>query len=181
MQSNHARQVAAAAARLGPKALLVRERWNWPDVLYDRGGNIQLSRIMGADVRLAGARFGISVKTSWEQALDEVRARRCPRTPPRWGPRTSGWAVWALQTGQTRVPEQERQLGPSSTRSLLGDRLDPGRHDRWVRGQDRPRRVIGIDASDKLKETSAQSRRSPVTPANSSGWAVNKVPGCGQV
>src|SRR5215469_11070377 len=76
VQSNHTRQVAAVAARLGLKALLVQERWvDWPDVVYDRVGNIQLSRIMGADVRLVDAGFGIGVKASWERALQEVRAR----------------------------------------------------------------------------------------------------------
>jgi 1-aminocyclopropane-1-carboxylate deaminase/D-cysteine desulfhydrase-like pyridoxal-dependent ACC family enzyme len=47
---------------------------NWPDAVNDRVGNILLSRIMGADVRLVDEGFGIGVKTSWEQALDDVRA-----------------------------------------------------------------------------------------------------------
>src|SRR3712207_5222583 len=60
VQSNHTRQVAAVAARVGLGAVLVQETWvDWPDVVYDRVGNIQLSRIMGADVRMAGERFGI--------------------------------------------------------------------------------------------------------------------------
>src|SRR5437870_3352123 len=75
VQSNHTRQVAAVAARLGLKAVLVQESWvDWPDPLNDRVGNILLSRIMGADVQLVEAKFGIGVKSSWEQALDEVRA-----------------------------------------------------------------------------------------------------------
>src|ERR671922_295454 len=45
VQSNHTRQVAAVAARLGLRAVLVQEHWvDWPDVVYDRVGNIQLSR-----------------------------------------------------------------------------------------------------------------------------------------
>ena len=37
IQSNHTRQVAAVAARLGLKAVLVQERWvDWPDVVYDQ-------------------------------------------------------------------------------------------------------------------------------------------------
>jgi 1-aminocyclopropane-1-carboxylate deaminase len=53
VQSNHTRQVAAVAAVTGMKCVLVQESWvDWPDVVYDRVGNIQLSRIMGADVRL---------------------------------------------------------------------------------------------------------------------------------
>src|SRR6185437_14392161 len=60
VQSNHTRQVAAVAARVGLKARLVQESWvEWPDPVYDRVGNIQLSRIMGADVRLDPSGFGI--------------------------------------------------------------------------------------------------------------------------
>lgn len=40
VQSNHTRQVAAVAAHLGLKALLVQEHWvNYEDALYDRVGN----------------------------------------------------------------------------------------------------------------------------------------------
>ena len=73
VQSNHTRQVAAVAARTGLGCVLVQESWvDWPDVVYDRVGNIQLSRLMGADVRLVQAGFGIGFKESWEQALAEV-------------------------------------------------------------------------------------------------------------
>src|SRR4051794_27303707 len=76
VQSNHTRQVAAAAARAGMGCVLVQESWvDWPDVVYDRVGNIQLSRIMGADVRLVEAGFGIGFKQSWEQALADVEQR----------------------------------------------------------------------------------------------------------
>ena len=75
VQSNHTRQVAAVAAKLGLKARLVQESWvDWPDSVNDRVGNILLSRIMGADVRLVGEGFGIGIKSSWEQALEDVRA-----------------------------------------------------------------------------------------------------------
>ena len=77
VQSNHTRQVAAVAAKLGLKARLVQERWvDWPDSVNDRVGNILLSRIMGADVRLDPAGFGIGFKDTWEQALDDVEAAR---------------------------------------------------------------------------------------------------------
>src|SRR5437773_10680288 len=76
VQSNHTRQVAAAAAVAGLKCVLVQESWvDWPDVVYDRVGNILLSRLMGADVRLVKAEFGIGVKESWEQALRGVVER----------------------------------------------------------------------------------------------------------
>ena len=42
-KSNHTRQVAAVAAKLGLKARLVQENWvNWPDAVNDRVGNILL-------------------------------------------------------------------------------------------------------------------------------------------
>jgi 1-aminocyclopropane-1-carboxylate deaminase len=64
-QSNHTRQVAAVAARLGLKARLVQERWvDWPDAVNDKVGNILLSRIMGADVHLDPSGFGIEIKSS---------------------------------------------------------------------------------------------------------------------
>src|SRR5690349_11206314 len=74
VQSNHTRQVAAVAARLGLKAVLVQENWvDWPDSVNDRVGNILLSRIMGAQVELVEAGFGIGFKDSWEDALEDVR------------------------------------------------------------------------------------------------------------
>jgi 1-aminocyclopropane-1-carboxylate deaminase len=76
VQSNHTRQVAAVAARAGLDCVLVQESWvDWPDVVYDRVGNILLSRLMGADVRLVKAEFGIGFKESWEQALRDVEER----------------------------------------------------------------------------------------------------------
>ena len=75
VQSNHTRQVAAAAARAGLKAVLVQESWvDWHDPLYDKVGNIQLSRILGADVRLVQAGFGIGFKQAWEDAVAEIEA-----------------------------------------------------------------------------------------------------------
>src|SRR3954467_5040834 len=73
VQSNHTRQVAAVAARLGLGCVLVQESWvDWPDVVYDRVGNIQLSRIMGEGRRLVEAGFGIGFKESRLQALADV-------------------------------------------------------------------------------------------------------------
>src|SRR3984885_4032142 len=74
-QSNHTRQVAAVAAKLGLKARLVQEEWgDWPGAGDDRVGNILRSRIMGADVRLDAAGFDIGIRDSWEQAMEDVRA-----------------------------------------------------------------------------------------------------------
>src|SRR6266566_7766280 len=76
VQSNHTRQGAAVAARAGLRCVLVQESWvDWPDAVYDRVGNILLSRILGAEVRLVESSFGIGFKESWEQALADVASR----------------------------------------------------------------------------------------------------------
>ncbi|WP_026987913.1 1-aminocyclopropane-1-carboxylate deaminase [Fodinicurvata fenggangensis] len=76
IQSNHTRQVAAVAAKLGMKCRLVQEHWvDWNDAVYDRVGNIQMSRIMGAEVELVNAGFDIGIRESWENALEDVRQR----------------------------------------------------------------------------------------------------------
>ena len=76
VQSNHTRQVAAVAAAQGLGCVLVQEHWvDWPDVTYDRTGNILLSRLMGADVRLDPGVFSIGFRDSWKQALADVEAR----------------------------------------------------------------------------------------------------------
>jgi 1-aminocyclopropane-1-carboxylate deaminase len=162
VQSNHTRQVAAAAARTGMRCVLVQESWvDWPDVVYDRVGNIQLSRIMGADVRLVRAGFGIGFKESWEQALADVQAAGGkPYAIPagasdhRLG--GLGFAGWAGE-----VEQQERELGVffdtivvcSVTGSTQAGMIA------GFAGQRRARRVIGIDGSAKPAETHAQVAR----------------------
>ncbi|CCV09166.1 hypothetical protein MESS2_870019 [Mesorhizobium metallidurans STM 2683] len=72
VQSNHTR-IVAAAAKIGMKCLLVQESWvPHEDVVYDRVGNILLSRTLGAEVRLVDEGFDIGIRRSWEKALYEV-------------------------------------------------------------------------------------------------------------
>jgi 1-aminocyclopropane-1-carboxylate deaminase len=165
-QSNHTRQVAAVAASLGLKAVLVQENWvDWPDSLADRVGNIMLSRIMGAEVRLDPAGFGIGFKDSWNRAIDEVKARGgTPYAIPagasdhRLG--GLGFARWAYE-----VEQQERELGVffdtvivcAVTGSTLAGMIAGFAALEEAGG--RPRRVIGIDASAKLDETRDQVAR----------------------
>src|ERR1700743_559083 len=74
VQSNHTRMVAAVAAKLGMKCLLIQESWvPHEDAVYDRVGNILLSRIMGAEVRLVDEGFDIGIRKSWEDAIEEVK------------------------------------------------------------------------------------------------------------
>ncbi|HWH24846.1 MAG TPA: 1-aminocyclopropane-1-carboxylate deaminase [Candidatus Limnocylindria bacterium] len=159
VQSNHTRQVAAAAAHLGLGAVLVQESWvDWPDVVYDRVGNIQLSRIMGADVRLVEAGFGIEFKQSWEQALADVRERGGrPYAIPAGGSDHPlgglGFAGWAME-----VEQQEGELGLFFDTVIVCSVTGSTQAGMVVgfAAQQRPRRVIGIDASARPAETRAQ-------------------------
>ena len=66
-------QVAAVAAYTGLKCVLIQESWvDWPDSVYDKVGNILISRLAGADIRLVKAGFGIGFKESWDAAIAEV-------------------------------------------------------------------------------------------------------------
>jgi len=164
-QSNHTRQVAAVAAKLGLKAVLVQEKWvDWPDSVNDRVGNIMLSRIMGAEVRLDSSGFGIGFKDSWSKALDDVRERGgIPYGIPagasdhRLG--GLGFAQWAEE-----VRQQERELGVFFD-TIVVCSVTGSTHAGMIagfageQGTGRPRRVIGIDASARLKETRDQVAR----------------------
>ncbi|MFD1831376.1 1-aminocyclopropane-1-carboxylate deaminase [Streptomyces desertarenae] len=159
VQSNHTRQVAAAAARAGLKAVLVQESWvDWPDPVNDKVGNILLSRVMGADVRLVRAGFGIGFKDSWHQALEEVRAAGgTPYAIPAGASDHPlgglGFANWAFE-----VQQQERELGVFFD-TIVVCSVTGSTHAGMIAGfaaQDRPRRVLGIDASAKIDETRAQ-------------------------
>jgi 1-aminocyclopropane-1-carboxylate deaminase len=162
VQSNHTRQVAAVAARTGLRCVLVQESWvDWPDVVYDRVGNIQLSRIMGADVRLVEAGFGIGFKESWEQALADVEAGGGRPYPIPAGASDHelgglGFARWAQE-----LAEQERELGVFFDTVIVCS-VTGSTQAGMIAGfaaQDRERRVIGIDGSARPAETREQVAR----------------------
>ena len=162
VQSNHTRQVAAVAARLGLQCVLVQEHWvDWDDPVYETVGNILLSRIMGADVRLDPAGFDIGFRPSWEQALADVEERggKAYAIPagasdhPLGG---HGFARWAYE-----VEEQERKLGVffdtivvcSVTGSTQAGMIA------GFAGQERRRHVLGIDGSATVQQTWEQIAR----------------------
>ena len=94
------------------KCVLIQESWvDWPDVTYDRVGNILLSRLMGADVRLVQAGFGIGFKESWEKAIKEIEDRggkpyAIPAGASDHPLGGLGFAGWALE-----LEQQEVELG----------------------------------------------------------------------
>jgi 1-aminocyclopropane-1-carboxylate deaminase len=166
VQSNHTRQVAGVAAALGLSCVLVQESWvDWPDAVYDKVGNILVSRLAGADVRLVKAGFGIGFKESWEAALAEIEARggRPYAIPagasdhPLGG---HGFANWALE-----VAQQEAELGVFFDTVVVCS-VTGSTQAGMVAGfalleeqGGRPRRVLGVDASAKPAETRDQVLR----------------------
>jgi len=165
-QSNHTRQVAAVAAHLGMRCVLVQEKWvDWPDTVNDRVGNILLSRIMGAEVRLDPAGFDIGFRDSWKRAIADVEERGgVPYAVPagasdhRLG--GLGFANWAHE-----VAAQEADLGVFFD-TIVVCTVTGSTHAGMVAGfadleqaGGRRRRVIGIDASATLAQTRDQVER----------------------
>jgi len=166
VQSNHTRQVAAVAARVGLRCVLVQESWvDWPDPVYDKVGNILISRLVGADVRLVRAAFGIGFKESWEQVLREIevsggRPYAIPAGASDHPLGGLGFANWAYE-----LAEQERQLGVFFD-TILVCSVTGSTQAGMVAGfaalpdaGSRPRRVLGIDASAKPAQTREQVSR----------------------
>ena len=161
-QSNHTRQVAAVAAKLGLKARLVQENWvDWPDPLTDRVGNIMLSRMMGAEVTLDAAGFDIGIRDSWRRAIEEVEAAGGKPYPIPAGASEHplgglGYANWAYE-----VEQQEQELNVFFD-TIIVCTVTGSTHAGMIAGfagQDRPRRVLGIDASATLEQTRSQVGR----------------------
>lgn len=166
MQSNHTRQVAAVGAKLGLKVALVQEKWvDWEDPVYDKVGNIQLSRLIGADVRTDPSSFGIEHKQSLQSLQKELEdAGRKPYYIPAGASDHPlgglGFARWAFE-----VQQQEKELGVffdtvivcAVTGSTMAGMVAGFKLAEKLGA--RKRKVIGIDASAKVKETFDQVLR----------------------
>src|ERR1700744_1760864 len=159
IQSNHTRMVAAVAAKLGMKCRLIQESWvPHEDAVYDRVGNIMLSRIMGADVRLVDDGFDIGIRQSWEQALKDVEAQGGRPYAIPAGASVHKYGGLGYVGFAEEVRAQERELGfafdfivvctvtGSTHAGIVGGFAKDGRQ----------RKVIGIDASATPKQTKAQ-------------------------
>jgi len=162
VQSNHTRQVAAVAAHLGLRCVLVQEHWvEWPDVVYDKVGNILLSRIMGAEVRLDPAGFDIGIRPSWEEALASVQERggKPYAIPAGASDHPLGGLGFARWAGE--VADQERELGVFFD-TVVVCAVTGSTQAGMIAGfaaQDRPRKVLGVDGSATVSKTWEQIAR----------------------
>ena len=161
VQSNHTRMVAATAAKIGMKCVVIQESWvPHDDAVYDRVGNIMMTRLMGADSRLVDEGFDIGIRKSWEDAMQSVR--------------DSGGTPYAIPAGasvhkygglgyvgfaeEVRVQEQEMGIkfdyiivcvvtGSTQGGMIVGFAAD-----------NRADRVIGIDGSGTIDQLRTQVR-----------------------
>lgn len=161
VQSNHTRMVAATAAKLGLKCVVVQEKWvPHHDAVYDRVGNILLTRLMGADSRLVEDEFDIGIRESWEKAMQSVRdAGGKPYGIPA-GASVHKYGGLGYVGFAEEVRSQEAELGFKFdyvivcvvTGSTFGGMVV------GFAADGRADRVIGIDASGTLEQTRAQVR-----------------------
>ncbi|KAM0432978.1 hypothetical protein ACHAPT_004683 [Fusarium lateritium] len=182
VQSNHTRAVTAVATKLGLKAATVQEHWvEWEDPGYEKVGNIQLSRLMGGDVRLDPSTFGIEHKTTLAKLTDELKAQgRKPYYIPAGASDHPlgglGFARWALE-----VEAQEKELGvffdtiivcavTGSTFAgmIAGFKLAE-------KNGSRKRKIIGIDASGKVQQTFDQVLRIAKSTASKIGLSEDDI------
>jgi 1-aminocyclopropane-1-carboxylate deaminase len=164
IQSNHTRQVAAVAAHLGLKCVTVQEDWVNIDkqdkqaALYDKVGNIEMSRILGADVRMVDAGFDIGIRPSWEQALKDVEKQGGKPFPIPAGASEHEKGGLGFVGFAEEVKAQEKELGfkfdyivvCAVTGSTMAGMLV------GFAADGRANKVIGIDASAKPVKTKDQ-------------------------
>ncbi len=162
VQSNHTRMVAAVAAKIGMKCRLVQESWvPHEDAVYDRVGNILMTRLMGADSRIVDDGFDIGIRQSWEDALQSVR--------------DEGGEPYAIPAGASvhkfgglgyvgfaeEVDKQEAEMGLKFDYIIVCVVTGSTQAGMIVgfAAQGRADRVIGIDASGVPDKTRAQVRQ----------------------
>ncbi len=162
VQSNHTRQVAAVAAKLGLKCRLVQESWvPFNDAVYDRVGNILMSRVMGAEIELVNEGFDIGIRGSWERALEDVKAKggKPYAIPAGASDHPLGGLGFVNFTDEVRQQEKDMGIkfdyivvctvtGSTHAGMLVGFAADG-----------RARHVIGIDASGTPEQTREQVLR----------------------
>lgn len=179
IQSNHTRQVAAAAAMLGLESRLLQEHWvpgdDKPE--YMQVGNLQLSRLMSARPTIGPAK-GANGQSKHEAenifSHDDYKARlrglieaaekegRKPYLIPAGASDHPlgglGFARWAFE-----LAEQEKAIGVyfdvivvcAVTGSTLAGMIAGFKLLQKTQGTGKKRRIIGIDASAKVEETRA--------------------------
>ena len=159
VQSNHTRQVAAVAAKIGMKCRLVQESWvPFEDAVYDRVGNILMSRVLGADIELVDEGFDIGIRESWERAIEDVKAKGGKPYAIPAGASVHKYGGLGYVGFAEEVRTQEQELGFTFDYIVVCT-VTGSTHAGMLVGfarDGRANRVIGIDASGTLDQTRAQ-------------------------
>ncbi|NNC76680.1 MAG: 1-aminocyclopropane-1-carboxylate deaminase [Woeseiaceae bacterium] len=159
VQSNHTRQVAAVAAKIGMKCRLVQESWvPFEDAVYDRVGNILMSRVMGADIDLIDEGFDIGIRESWEQAIQDVRDKGGKPYAIPAGASVHKYGGLGFVGFAEEVRAQEAEMGMRFDYIVVCT-VTGSTHAGMLVGfaaDGRERNVIGIDASCTPAQTKAQ-------------------------
>ena len=162
VQSNHTRMVAATAAKIGMKCRLVQEKWvPHFDGVYDRVGNILLTRLMGADSRLVEDGFDIGIRKSYEDAIQSIKDEGGKPYGIPAGASVHKYGGLGYVGFAEEVRKQEEELGfkfdyfivcvvtGSTQAGMIVGFAEDNRADR----------VIGIDASGTYQQTLAQVKQ----------------------
>ena len=159
VQSNHTRQVAAIAAKLGLKCRLIQESWvPFEDAVYDRVGNILMSRVLGAEIELVDEGFDIGIRASWERALADVQAKGGKPYAIPAGASVHKYGGLGFVGFAEEVRAQEAAMGIKFDYIIVCT-VTGSTHAGMVVGfakDGRARQVIGIDASCTPAQTKAQ-------------------------
>jgi len=144
------------------KCVVIQESWvPHEDAVYDRVGNILLTRLMGADSRIVPDGFDIGIRKSWEEAIQSVKdAGGKPYAIPA-GASVHKYGGLGYVGFAEEVRAQERDMGitfdyvivcvvTGSTQAgmIVGFAADNRAH-----------RVIGIDGSGTPQQLRAQVRQ----------------------
>lgn len=159
VQSNHTRQVAAVAAKIGMKCRLVQESWvPFEDAVYDRVGNILMSRVMGAQSEIVPDGFDIGIRESWEQAMQAVRDEGGKPYGIPAGASVHKYGGLGFVGFAEEVRAQEAEMGIQFDYVIVCT-VTGSTHAGMLVGfakDGRANRVIGIDASGTIDQTRNQ-------------------------
>ena len=159
VQSNHTRLVTATAAKIGMKCRLVQESWvPFEDAVYDRVGNILMSRVMGADIDIVDDGFDIGIRESWKNAIEDVKAKGGKPYPIPAGASVHKYGGLGYVGFAEEVREQEKELGFKFDYIVVCT-VTGSTHAGMAVGfaaDGRSKNVIGIDASGTIEQTHAQ-------------------------
>jgi 1-aminocyclopropane-1-carboxylate deaminase len=141
------------------KCRLVQESWvPHEDAVYDRVGNILLSRIMGADVEMVDEGFDIGIRESWEAAIADVKAKGGKPYAIPAGASVHKYGGLGYVGFAEEVRAQEKELGFAFDYIVVCT-VTGSTHAGMLVGfakDGRERKVIGIDASFTPARTKAQ-------------------------